>query len=164
MHFRLMKTAMSTSLYIQTDVLVIGGGPAGLAASLGLSRVLVPHIICEYSFSHRHHSTFMLIEFLIVDGGRYRNDPAKAIHNVLGFDNVSPFELRARAREEIEAYRMATFITPHQVQTIEKTGKGTFVIDGQWEGKGVILATGIEDILPATPGTFVFDCFALTFY
>ena len=45
------------------DAVVVGGGPAGLQATLTLARV------------HRR--------VLILDSGRYRNDPATHMHNAL---------------------------------------------------------------------------------
>jgi flavin-dependent dehydrogenase len=54
------------------DVVVIGGGPAGLQAALTLARV------------HR--------EVLMVDSGAYRNDPAAQMHNVITHDGTPPAE------------------------------------------------------------------------
>lgn len=50
----------------QWDTVVVGGGPAGLAAASGLARV-------------RRH-------VLLIDSGEYRNNPTRRIHDVLGFD------------------------------------------------------------------------------
>lgn len=48
------------------DAIVIGGGPAGLAATSGLARV-------------RRN-------VLLIDSGVYRNGPTRHMHDVLGFD------------------------------------------------------------------------------
>src|SRR6478735_12246776 len=68
----------------QYDVVVIGGGPAGLQATLTLARV------------HRR--------VLMLDSGRYRNDPASHMHNVVTHDGTPPAEFRAAAQKDIAAY------------------------------------------------------------
>ena len=54
----------------QYDAVVVGGGPAGLQATLTLARV------------HRR--------VLMVDSGHYRNDPATHMHNVVTHDGRPP--------------------------------------------------------------------------
>ena len=68
----------------QYDAVVIGGGPAGLQATLTLGRV------------HR--------KVLMVDSGAYRNDPAAHMHNVVTHDGTPPAEFRAAAHKELAAY------------------------------------------------------------
>lgn len=51
------------------DVIVIGGGPSGLSAISGLSRVL--------------RKTVMF------DSGKYRNAPTRNMHDVIGNDGIS---------------------------------------------------------------------------
>lgn len=48
------------------DAIIVGGGPAGLSALSGLARV-------------RRN-------VLLIDSGKYRNDPTRHMHDVLGFD------------------------------------------------------------------------------
>ena len=60
------------------DVIVIGGGPAGLQAALTLGRM--------------HHSV------LLLDSGNYRNAPASHLHNFATHDGRPPSEFRAMAR------------------------------------------------------------------
>src|SRR5690606_37587448 len=67
-----------------TEVAVIGGGSAGLAAAIALAR------------SRR--------TVVVIDGGEPRNAPATGAHNVLGQEGVPPLELLARGRSEAEAY------------------------------------------------------------
>jgi thioredoxin reductase len=52
------------------DVIIVGGGPSGLAAASGLARV-------------RRN-------VLLVDSGEYRNAPTRHVHDVLGFDGRLP--------------------------------------------------------------------------
>ncbi len=66
------------------DIIVVGGGPAGLAAALTLGR------------SPRH--------VLVLDSGEPRNAPAAAMHNFLTRDGFPPAELRRVARAELSHY------------------------------------------------------------
>ena len=67
------------------DVVVIGGGPAGLGGALALAR------------ARR--------SVLVVDGGQPRNAPASAAHGLLGLEGVNPLQLLAKGREEASSYR-----------------------------------------------------------
>src|SRR5699024_5276062 len=62
------------------DVVVIGGGAAGLGAGMTLARA-------------RRRVT-------IVDAGEPRNAPADGVHGLLGLDGMNPLELLARGRGE----------------------------------------------------------------
>ena len=85
------------------DAVVIGGGPAGLQATLTLARV---------------HRTV-----LMVDSGSYRNDPAAHMHNVVTHDGTPPAEFRAAARKELAAYdTVAVRDTP--VTSVARDGDG----------------------------------------
>ncbi len=66
------------------DVIVIGGGPAGLSAALVLGR--------------------QRRKVLIVDGGEVRNAPADEMHMYLSRDGFPPHELLALGRDELAAY------------------------------------------------------------
>jgi len=66
------------------DVVVIGGGSAGLAAALGLGR------------ARR--------SVLVIDGGEPRNAPAGEMHNYLGRDGTPPGDLLAIGRDEVARY------------------------------------------------------------
>lgn len=66
------------------DVLVVGGGPAGLSAALWLWR-------------HRRRT-------LLVDRGDHRNDATDLAHGYLSRDPISPGELRAMGRRQLAAF------------------------------------------------------------
>jgi thioredoxin reductase len=121
------------------DVVVIGGGPAGLQAALTLGRM--------------HRSV------LLLDSGEYRNEAAKAMHNFVTHDGRAPDEFRAAARRDLQAYDTV------QVRELRATGVAddggrwrVTVADTSAERSGdvtarrVILATGLRDTLPEIPG------------
>lgn len=117
----------------QYDVVVIGGGPAGLQATLTLARV------------HRR--------VLLLDSGSYRNDPARHLHNLVTHDGTPPAEFRAAARQDLAAYDTVT-IRPDAATRVEVDGDGfrVRVGDESISARGVILATGVRDRLPGKPG------------
>lgn len=66
--FTIISLVFAAPVAVETDydVIIIGGGPAGLSATSGLSRV--------------QRRTLML------DSGIYRNDPTRHMHDVIGND------------------------------------------------------------------------------
>ncbi|MDT7578799.1 MAG: hypothetical protein QOK35_59, partial [Pseudonocardiales bacterium] len=66
------------------DVVVVGGGAAGLSGAVALSR------------ARR--------SVLVVDAGSPRNAPAGHVHNYLGREGTPPAELYAAGRAELVAY------------------------------------------------------------
>jgi thioredoxin reductase len=66
------------------DVVIVGGGAAGLSAALTLARA-------------RRRLT-------VVDAGEPRNAPADGVHGLLALDGLSPVELLTRGREEVLGY------------------------------------------------------------
>ncbi|EDN10068.1 hypothetical protein I7I51_07107 [Histoplasma capsulatum] len=129
------------------DVIIVGGGPAGLSALSSLSRV-------------RRTA-------LMVDSGEYRNLLTRRIHDVIGNDGVVPSLFRHQARELIKRYptpeikngtvleiipvRNSSDELPHFEVEIDMGSEGKPSLVTKTARK-IILATGIEDILPDTPG------------
>ncbi len=115
------------------DAIVIGGGPAGLQATLTLGRV------------HRR--------VLMLDSGRYRNDPAPHMHNVVTHDGRSPADFRAAARFDLDGYDTVT-VRDAAAGSVRQDGDGFAVtVDGEdvW-ARGIVLATGVRDTVPDKPG------------
>ncbi|GGF42035.1 NAD(P)/FAD-dependent oxidoreductase [Subtercola lobariae] len=119
---------------IQADVVVVGGGAAGLAAAVALAR------------SRRG--------VVVIDAGQPRNASAAGAHNVLGQEGVAPAELLARGRAEATAYgaRIVSGVATGASGTVDD-----FTIevdDGRMHvtARRVVLATGLVDKLPDMPG------------
>jgi thioredoxin reductase len=115
------------------DVVVIGGGAAGLSGALTLSR------------ARR--------SVLLIDGGEPRNAPAEGVHNYLGREGASPAELYRTGRAEIEGY--GGEFRSGAVETVTGAA-GDFTVTlagGDTVGaRRILLATGAADELPDVPG------------
>lgn len=123
-------------LKTQYDVLIVGGGPAGLSALSSLARVRRSAIL--------------------IDSGEYRNAHSRESHDVIGSDGMAPWLFRSRAREQLLRYPTVS-LQNETVISIVRHGNGssfmTTVSSGRkYESRKIILATGIKDILPNTPG------------
>lgn len=112
------------------DVLVVGGGAAGLNAALMLAR------------SRR--------SVLVVDAGQPRNAPAAGVHGLLGREGTPPAELYARGRDEVRGY--GGEIVEGTVVALEP-GFVAGLADGRSvRARRVLLASGLADELPDIPG------------
>ena len=116
------------------DVLVIGAGPAGLSAALVLGR------------ARR--------SVVVVDSGRPRNAAAASMQGYLSRDGFPPDELLAIGRTEVERYGVR--LVTGTVERLARDG-GPFVADvpevGRLSARRVLVATGLQDVLPALEGT-----------
>jgi thioredoxin reductase len=117
------------------DALVIGGGPAGLQATLTLGRM--------------HRPTLML------DSGAYRNAPVDAMHNIITNDGRDPAEFRSIVRAELAAYGEVE-IRDVAATSVERLSDDTFEVtladDSVVATRNVVLATGLRDVMPDIPG------------
>jgi thioredoxin reductase len=116
------------------DVLVIGGGAAGLSASLVLSR------------ARR--------SVLVVDAGAPRNAPAAHMQGFLSRDGMPPAELLAAGRAEVTGYgATSTAGTVTDLVNCGRSGFQALLDDGQRvKAREVLVTTGLHDELPDVPG------------
>ena len=115
------------------DVVVVGGGAAGLSAGLMLARA-------------RRRVT-------VVDAGAPRNAPAEGVHALLALDGVSPAELLARGRAEVTGY--GGEIIAGEVSDVRTAPEGFAIKMTNGDGlraRRLLIATGLVDELPEIPG------------
>src|SRR4051812_2274907 len=116
------------------DVVVIGGGAAGLSGALALAR------------ARRR--------VLVIDAGEPRNAPAGHVHNYLGREGTPPAELLAAGRAEVGGY--GGQVSGGRVTGAERTDDAGFRVgldDGRTvRARRLLVATGLVDQLPDVPG------------
>jgi len=114
------------------DVVVIGGGAAGLAGAVALAR------------SRR--------SVLVIDAGDPRNAPASHVHNFLTRDGSPPGQIYAAGREEVARY--GGRVQTGRVTALSRAGERFAVqIGGRAvTARRLLVATGLRDELPEVPG------------
>jgi thioredoxin reductase len=88
------------------------------------------------------------------DNGEYRNGPTRHMHDVIGADGLDPAYFRFLARQQISAYGTAT-MKNGTVTSITRENDYFRVITREGDSvtaRKVVLGTGMEDIVPNTPG------------
>ena len=115
------------------DVVVIGGGVAGLTGAMVLGR------------SRR--------SVLVIDHGQPRNAPSAGVHNYLGREGAAPTELLERGRAEATSYGV-DFRTGEAVTAAAVAdGFEVTLADGSTvEARRLLIASGLVDELPELPG------------
>lgn len=115
------------------DVLIIGGGPAGLSAAMSLARMKRSVLIC--------------------DDNRPRNKPALHMNNFVSHDGLNPIEWRTKAKLDLKKYPSIDFYEGSIID-IEQTHTGfsAIVNSASVHFRKVILAYGIQDKLLDIPG------------
>ena len=137
-----MTTASGTAEET-VDVVVVGGGPAGLSAAKIMAR------------SRR--------SVVVVDAGNGRNARAEGVHNYLYAEGTAPADLAEIGRSEARAYDVE-IIEGHATTATAlrdpRPGAARFTVDlrtGDGPGRTVgarrvVLATGLVDVLPDVAG------------
>ena len=128
------------------DVLVAGGGPAGLSAALLLGRCRRRVLVC--------------------DAGPKRNGASRSLHGFLSRDGMAPAALLRTARAQLRRYATVRFRRT-RVDALRRRGRSfhATLSDGRTVvARRVLLATGVVDELPRWPslrrfyGRSVFHC------
>jgi thioredoxin reductase len=125
------------------DVLVVGGGPAGLSAALMLGRCRRRTLVC--------------------DEGRPRNRRSRALHGYLTRDGIDPADFNRCGREELSPYG----IEFRAIGVADAArGDGHFDVtlgDGRIErSRFILIASGVADEVPRIPGLDV--CYGRTVF
>jgi thioredoxin reductase len=116
------------------DVAVIGGGPAGLSASIWLSRYL--------------------LEVVLVDSGDPRNWETRGVNGFLGHPDVRPADLRRMGRDEARRNGVrlvegtCDLVTKHDDEHFELV----LAAGRRVHASRVLLAIGLNDVWPDVPG------------
>lgn len=122
------------------DVVVVGGGAAGLSAALVLTR------------ARR--------EVAVVDSGQPRNAPASHMQGFLGSDGLPPTELLAAGRSEVTGYgghllsgTVASITRCSQTGAHARRWFDVVLEDGATlRTRRVLVTTGLRDDVPDVPG------------
>ena len=116
------------------DVLIVGGGFAGLSAALTLYRALHTSVIFNSSPPRNAYGTLT--------------------HLTPGWDNKEPEVVLAHHRAELSQSGLVEFVH-HRVEHIRKTDDGFEVVDSHgtsWHGRKLLLANGVRDVFPDLEG------------
>lgn len=122
------------NLLDEYDVIVIGGGAAGLSAALVLTR------------ARRRVA--------VVDSGQPRNAPAAHMQGYLSRDGMSPRDLVAAGRAEVQQYggRLVEGVVT-EVHRLEASRFEVGLASGDsMRARRVVFATGLRDEIPDIPG------------
>lgn len=118
----------------RTDVAIIGGGGAGIAAALQLGRI-----------GRR---------VTLIHSGEPRNAPAAHLHGYPGNDGTPPTEFLATALAQLEPYGVEV-VADRVLGVVERPGgqlRVTTAAGRTIEARRLLVATGLTDQLPDLPG------------
>src|SRR6476661_9899373 len=111
------------------DVIIVGGGPAGLSAALVLGRCRRRVLVC--------------------DEGRPRNEASRVVHNFLTREGTAPDELLRIARSQLRPYDVQLRTVAAKAASKGRDGFEVRLADGRRvRARKILLATGIRDHCP----------------
>jgi thioredoxin reductase len=122
------------NLLMKYDVIIIGGSYSGLSSAMALGR------------ARRR--------VLIIDSGKPCNATAPHSHNFLTQDGVEPSMIADLGKRQVLAYPSVTYV--NGMATAVAGADNHFEVNissGEtYRSRKLLFATGVKDILPATPG------------
>ncbi|MET4903031.1 NAD(P)/FAD-dependent oxidoreductase [Paenarthrobacter sp. CC6] len=135
-----MSRDTKTETADEYQVVVIGGGAAGLSAAVTLGRALR--------------------SVLVIDAGEPRNAPAAGVHGFLSRDGIDPRELLDMGREEARGYGVdfiaGVAVAARSTAGAEKGAELSFDVelaDGRTvKARRILVTTGLTDVLPDIDG------------
>ena len=117
------------------DVVIIGGGPAGLTAGLYTSRARLSSLLIERGMV----------------GGQIVN--AEQIDNYPGFpDGISGFELGELLHRQAAKYGLETIIAEATAIELQDNQKVVKTTEGDYAGRAVVVANGSDRVKLGVPG------------
>ncbi|ARD55293.1 NAD(P)/FAD-dependent oxidoreductase [Bacillus safensis] len=126
------------------DCAIIGGGPAGLSAALVVGRGRK--------------------QVIIFDNELPRNRVTQESHGFITNDGMTPFEIRQAGEADLQKYPHIQ-IKRSQIVDIQKKEESFTLLTHEgdaFEAKKIILATGLQDILPEIEG--IHDVYGKTLF
>lgn len=128
------------------DVIIVGGGPAGLSAALVLGRCRRRVLVC--------------------DAGHPRNAASHGLHGFVTRDGIEPAEFLHLAREQLRPYETVKLRQTKVIEARRRPDSFEVTIDNgeRISSRKLLLATGVVDDLPqieglaALYGSSVFHC------
>ncbi|BCW39366.1 putative FAD-dependent pyridine nucleotide-disulphide oxidoreductase [Arthrobacter sp. StoSoilB3] len=135
-----MSRDTKTETADEYQVVVIGGGAAGLSAAVTLGRALR--------------------SVLVIDAGEPRNAPAAGVHGFLSRDGIDPRELLDMGREEARGYGVdfvaGVAVAARSTAGAEEGAELSFDVelaDGRTvKARRILVTTGLTDVLPDIDG------------
>ncbi len=116
------------------EIVIVGGGPAGLSAALVLGRCGRRVLVC--------------------DSGQYRNQRSAALHCYLGNDGIGPAELLEQSRTQLSSYSSVSLVRT-TVTKVENRGDNFTVRSHSGDlavTRRLLIATGVVDDVPRIKG------------
>jgi thioredoxin reductase len=119
---------------MQTDVIIVGGSYAGMAAALQLLRARRTVVV--------------------IDAGLRRNRFANHSHGFLTQDGADPADIAAIAKAQLLRYPTLTWVD--NLAEFARGSKGAFTVptvgNGSFHGRRLLFAIGVSDTLPEIEG------------